>query len=90
MPKQKNETLRYIISVLELKTIVLKQSIPDLLLNDVVGYILDIGYKNRSIIDFYEITNFILEISSSKIIEYLNNRNIISDIKLSDFQDMFK
>ncbi len=84
-----NIYLDYISKALEFKLIFIKQKIPNIIMNDLINYLLNIKIKKYSKIEFVSLINFINKISSNKLVEYLNNCLISeANINLENFKNL--
>ena len=87
----RKKIFNYLLKMIELKTIMMKQTIPEISIDYLVNFLLDIVLRNKTIYDINDIVSYIFNISNNKIIEYLNNKTISNkNLRLDDFQDMFK
>lgn len=82
---------KIIYEMLELKTLELKLSVLEIDIYDVADYFFKIIIKDKKINNISDVAYYVYNIKINKIIEYINNKHITDkNLKLGDFEDMFK
>lgn len=82
---------KIIYEMLELKTLELRLLVLEIDIDDVADYFFKIIIKDKKINNISDVAFYVYNIKINKIIEYINNKHITDkNLKLGDFEDMFK